>query len=355
MERKLIAVAVASAMGLPMAAHVHADEMEVEPHSHPATYEHAGHEMGDGTMAPLHAHQHEAHPHAQLHTHKSSAYGQVMSTLTKVDDGDAMLGSGNASETRFGFRGSEDLDNGLTAGVLLEVGAGGGAYGYGGQDFRVRHANVSLSSAAGKVTIGQQGNTHSSAAYADAGLSFLGGATNWCSYGIGGGPACATNDSGRGQRVRYDSPALGPVSISASIGNDDFWDAGASVSGSAGNASYDLRVGYNGTSENEDILAGGSVTVGSTGVMVAWSQGEDDDNGDNEYTYVKLDHTYGDGSIGVYYRRGEDDRGEGSLWGVGIGHSLGSGTTAYAGYRIVENDDMDEIDGMLAGIRVQFN
>ena len=308
MERKLIAIAVASAMGLPMAA---------------------------GAV-------------------EGSVSGHVNAAMTKVDDGDAMLGSGNGSETRFRFTGSEELDNGLTAGVTLEVGAGGGAYGYGGQDFRVRHANVSLSSAAGKVTIGQQGNTHSSAAYADVGSTWIAGATNWCSYGIGSGAACTTNDSGRGQRVRYDSPALGPVSISASVGNDDFWDAGASVSGSAGDASYNLRVGYNGTSGNEDLLAGGSVTVGATGVAVAWSQGEDGD-GDNEYTYVKLDHTYGDGSIGVYYKRGENSMGEGSQWGVGVAHSLGGGTTAYAGYRIVENDDMDEVDGMLAGIRVTFN
>ena len=85
---------------------------------------------------------------------------QVSATIVKVDDNDAMIGSGNGSETRFRFTGSEELENSLTAGVTLEVGAGGEVYGYDDKmlddgkarnDFRVRHANVSLSNAAGKM------------------------------------------------------------------------------------------------------------------------------------------------------------------------------------------------------------
>ena len=68
-----------------------------------------------------------------------------------------------------------------------------------------------------------------------------------------------------------------------------------------------------------------------------------------------MDHSYGDGSIGVYYKRGEDDNTEGSLWGVGIGHSLGGGATAYAGYRMIEEDDMDDVTLLVAGMRVTFN
>ena len=152
--------------------------------------------------------------------------------IVKVGDGDATLGSGNGSETRFKFTGSEELDSGLTAGVTLEVGAGGNIYTYtdkddddaitGANDFRVRHANVSLSSAGGKVTIGQQGRPSGGAGFADVGSTFIAGATNWCSYGISGGAACTTNDASRGQVIRYDSPALGPVGIAASVGNDDF-------------------------------------------------------------------------------------------------------------------------------------
>ena len=61
---------------------------------------------------------------------------------------------------------------------------------------------------------------------------------------------------------------------------------------------------------------------------------------------MKLDHSYGDGSIGVYYKTGEYGATdgmkktgvEGSLWGIGIGHSLGGGAHAYAGYRQISED-----------------
>ena len=40
-----------------------------------------------------------------------------------------------------------------------------------------------------------------------------------------------------------------------------------------------------------------------TSVALAWSQ---NNATDNEYQYIKLDHSYGDGSVGVYYKSGED-------------------------------------------------
>ena len=314
MERKLITVAVATAMGLPMAASA------VE----------------------------------------GSVSGHVSATIVRTDlanNGDATIGSHNGSETRFRFTGSEELENGMTAGVMLEIGAGGESYSYAADkksDLRVRHANVSLSSAAGKVTIGQQGSPSGGANFANVG-SGLGGATNWCSYGISSGAACTTNDAGRVQVVRYDTPSIGPVGLSISTGNDDFWDASASIAGSAGDAGYNLLFGYNGTDGSEALIASGAVTVGTIGVAVAWTDGDDTNGANNEAMYAKLSHTYGDGDVGVYYRRGEVDGDEGSLWGASLAHSLGGGTTAYVGYRRIDNDGADAEDGFLAGVRVSFN
>ena len=314
MERKLITVAVATALGLPVAA------VAVE----------------------------------------GSVSGHVNMAIVDVDGSDTAIMDANGSETRFRFKGSEELENGLTAGVTLEVGAGGGKYSYGADDagkndLRVRHANVSLSSAAGTLTIGQQNTPADAVLYADVGSTWIAGATNWCSYGIGGGAACVNNEVGRKRAVRYDAPTVGPLSVGIGIGNDDHWDLAAQLSGSAGDAGYNLRLGYNGESGNEDLMAGASVTVGSTGVAVNWTDGEDG-NGDNESLYVKLDQSYGDGSVAVYYKRGEDSTGEGDMWGVGVAHGLGGGATAYAGYRVVDNDaDADKVDGILAGLRVTFN
>ena len=304
MERKLIAAAVSSALALPLAAQ--AVEFSVSGHINRA----------------------------------------VVSVDGGDNDGDLQHVDANSSGTRWRITGSGELDNGLTAGVQLEYALNGA----------VRHANVSLGSAGGKLTIGHGSRATDGMAHADlGGASWLGGATNWCSY-HSTGPACPSNDGGRGPMLRYDTPAIGPANIAISTAEGDYWDAKVSISGSMGDAGYDLRVGHIG--END---GGGDVTTASAGVgfgqgttvAVAWSQNNSADN--HEYQYVKLDHSYGDGSIGVVYKRGEDDNSDGSLWGIGIGHSLGGGATAYAGYRQISEDGMDDVDVAFAGMRVTFN
>ena len=304
MERKLIAAAVSSALALPMAAQ--AVEFSVSGHINRA----------------------------------------IISVDGGGNDGDLQHVDANSSQTRFRFTGSEELDSGLTAGVQLEYGL----------KTNVRHANVYLSSVGGKVTLGHGSRATDGMAHADlGGASWLGGATNWCSY-HSTGPACPSNDGGRGPMLRYDTPAIGPASIAVSTAEGDYWDAKLSVAGSMGDAGYDVRIGHIG--END---AGGDITTASAGVgfgqgtslAVAWSQ---DNGADHEYQYIKLDHVYGDGSIGVYYKRGEEDNGnEGSLVGVGIGHSLGGGATAYAGWRQMSEDGMEDVDLVLVGMRVTFN
>ena len=309
MERKLIAAAVSSALVLPMAAQ--AVEFSVSGHINRAVI------SVDGTGAD--------------------------------NDGDLQHVDSNASETRFRFTGSEELESGMTAGVQLELGRPG--------DWRTRHANVYLSTAGGKITIGQGSAATDGMAHADlGGPSWLGGATNWCSY-ASAGPACPSNDGGRPDMLRYDTPAIGPASIAVSTGNNDYWDAKLSIAGSMGDAGYDVRIGHIGDhGDNAGDVTTASVGVGfgqGTSVALAWSQNNNAMN--HEYQYVKLDHSYGDGSIAVYYKRGEDDYTDGSLWGIGLGHSLGGGATAYAGYRQMSEDNMEDVDLILAGMRVTFN
>ena len=381
MERKLIAAAVSSALVLPMAAQ--AVEFSVS--------------------------------------------GHINRAITSVDggdnDGDLNHVDANSSQTRFRFTGSEELDSGMTAGVQLEYGLTG----------NVRHANVYLSSAGGKLTVGHASTAADGMAHADlGGVSWLGGATNWCSY-HSTGPACPSNDGGRMPVLRYDTPAIGPASIAISTGGNDYWDAQLKIAGSMGDAGYDIRVGYIGETEttaaassavvlgsdlgkvllkdmgapmdldsaenaaaaienhmtlNPSITAitelvgdnddadmlgqlfqkdtaavttpSGDVTTASaafafgqgTSVALAWSQ---DQSNDHDYQYLKLDHAYGDGSIGVVYKRGEKGATEGSLVGIGIGHSLGGGATAYAGYRQMSEDGKDDVDLVVVGMRVTFN
>ena len=372
MERKLIAAAVSSALALPMAAH--AVEGSVSGHVNRAII--------------------------------------IVNQTGSAKDGDVQHVDADSSETRFRFTGSEDLGNGTTAGVHLELGRP--------SNWRTRYANVYLSGGFGKLTIGQADTAADGMAHARlGGLSWLGGVTNWCSY-ESSGPACPSNDGSRAQVLRYDTPAIGPVSIAASYGNDDYWDVQAKLAGSMGSGGYDIRIGhiaeydapvdakagsidrkmggdiasigegtrvydlndvrvvdastliedaeywvYTAATPASTELAGDILTVSAsfgfgqgTSVALAWSQ--QDADSEIEYQYVELDHSYGDGSVGVYYKTGEygagDDAGvEGSLWGVGIGHNVGAGAVAYAGYRHIESDNEEDIDLMLAGMRVTFN
>ena len=421
MERKLIAAAVSSALVLPMAAQ--AVEFSVSGQINRALI------SVDGAV---------------------DDDGKELATNGDIQHVDA-----DSSNTRFRMVGSEELDSGMTAGVQLEWAA------LNGDDDgpTIRQANVSLSAAGGKLTIGQASVATDGMAHADlGGASFLGGVTNWCSY-AGSGPACPSNDGGRMDVLRYDTPAIGPASIAFSVGNDDYWDAKLSISGSMGDAGYDLRIGHIGERDsstavagtqampemtvfaeeypdstdllgllamenpadaslntnpgnddnmadptatntdatdaiqshvdaNDDVVAielidgeigdplvdsayrkttrsvidavaavpgsmkevkAGDITTASaafsfgqgTSVALAWSQ---NNATDNEYQYVKLDHSYGDGSVAVYYKSGETGDVDGSHLGVAIGHSLGGGATAYAGFRQMAEDGKEDVD-----------
>ena len=351
MERKLIAAAVSSALALPMAAQ--AVEFSVS--------------------------------------------GQVNRAIISVDgganDGALQHVDANSSNSRFRFTGSEELESGMTVGVQLELAALNGA----DTGPTIRHGNAYLSTVGGKLTLGQGSTAADGMAHADlGGPSWLGGVSNWCSYhGFAASPACHSNDGGRSPVLRYDTPAVGPASIAVSTGDNDYWDAKISMAGSMGDAGYDLRLGHIGehdavteashatmsradlTGDETGVIheiggglvdvytpaattAAGDITTASaavafgqgTSVQGAWSR---DRTKDIEYQYVKVDHSYGDGSVGVYYKRGEQAGTDGSLWGVGIGHDLGSGATAYAGYRQISADGKEDIDLGIAGMLVTFN
>ena len=324
MERKLIAAAVSSALAVPMAAQ--AVEFAVSGHVNRAVVivDQDGYTK-DG----------------------------------RDQDGKLQHVDANSSETRFRFTGSEELYSGRTAGVQLELGRPG--------DLRTRHANVYLDGAGGKLTLGQASAAADGMAHARlGGPSWLAGVTNWCSY-HGSGPACASNDGNRIDVLRYDTPSLGPVGIAASTGNNEYWDAKLTVAGSMGEAGYDFRLGYIAEDDTDDgkvLTTSAAVSFGQgTAIAAAWSKDDmpNEATKEHEYFYAEVDHSYGDGSVGVYWKQGEtSDSGpgadvEGTLWGIGLGHNIGGGATAYAGFRHMEEDNEEDANLYVAGLRVTFN
>ena len=252
MNRKLLVAIVSGVLAAPMAAQVQADEMQVEPHSHPATYEHE-HEMEDGSMSPLHAHEHESHPHSELHGHSAAVYGSLRYAVEMSDDGvsgsSTGWGIGKNYGSRFGIKGSVGAGAGLTAGFQLERNIDDG--------LTERFHNVYLSGAYGTLTLGRQGSGYYGATTWDA-AAHLGGATDVADKvdGVGiasslGGPfdfKVFAGDGGAGGGADHievsGSLAAGPVSLGVGFMEevDGGERLGGTVSGTAANIT--LLVGY---------------------------------------------------------------------------------------------------------------
>jgi hypothetical protein len=306
MERKLIAVAVSTALGMPLAAN--AVEFSASGHINRALV--------------------------------------VIDQDGNDDDGTLMHVDNNSSESRFRFTGSGELDNGLTAGVNFE---------YAPLRNAVRHNYLYISSEGGTLSVGHTGTAADGSSNARlGGPSWLAGVTNWCSY-ASDGSGCLTHDAGRQASLKYDTPAIGPVGISVAIADDEYWDGEATVAGSFGDSGYDLRVGYIGDngSDQDVIIASGAVKF-PQGTAIAASWGQNDDAG-TESQHIELDHSYGAGSIGVAYRQGEKNGIDGSTWAIGVGHGLGNGATAFVGYRFLDGDDINDLSAFFGGMRVTFN
>ena len=198
-----------------------------------------------------------------------SVSGHVNRALISVDggdnDGDHQHVDTNSSRTRFRFTGSEELDSGLTVGAQFEYGPA----------TNVRHGNAYVSSASGELTIRHGSRATDGKAHADpGGASWLVGATNWCSY-ASYGPTCPRNDDGRGSKLNYDTPAIGPASIAVSIAAADYWDAKVSVARSMGDASHNVRIGHLGENGGGGEVTSTSAGVAFEGTSVAVAWGED--------------------------------------------------------------------------------
>ncbi|MDD9981565.1 MAG: porin [Gammaproteobacteria bacterium] len=169
-----------------------------------------------------------------------SISGHVNRTIVMVaQDGSAYDDvehvNANSSEARFHFKGSEDLDSGLTAGANLKFGRP--------DNSPHHHMRVSLSGSFGKLSLGQASHPDDAA-----------------QYGTLGG-------------VRYDSPALGAVEFSLNQ-----WDTGQGIAaGYTGDknvaGTISVSAGYTG----DENLSG---TVSASGAFgaTAWSQIDAEDN-----------------------------------------------------------------------------
>ncbi len=357
MDKKLIAVAVASALALPMSA-----------------------QALEGSVS-----------------------GHIGRTITFVDgeneakEGPKWSHQGlGASGTRFRFTGSEDLENGVTVGVNLEYGAGGSQ----GDSPGLRHSALTFSGAFGSIAAGQTGpatngtNDDLSASGLAVGMA--------CDNAASTNKSCPDFTASRRGVVKYTTPAIGAAGFSASAG-PDFWDAQISSSGELGAGSYALRASFATDSEHspnggrsktvhgvtskgadpsvvdkdnvltnvthktetdyndakETYSVAVAFKVGGASVNTLWGSTDYDDANkkDMDGYGVKLGYDFGDTGIGLVFRQTDMDGTDQdpTTWGIGVQHNM-MGVDLLAGYYSYDPDmpDKDETNTFTVGSRIKF-
>ena len=206
------------------------------------------------------------HVNRALFINDSDMGDGATSTKSKVKDN-------GSSGTRIRVKGTGEMMDGGTAGVLLEYGAGGS----GGDGLSMRYADLWLSGGFGKVSIGQGDQGGEGSVYKGA-AAVIGTGHGQDTNGIAAGDYFTSLDGGggRNERLRYDTPAIGPISAGVSIGNGDQVSAGLSLSQDVGGASFSAGVGaiqWPGEKSTVSASAGATLANGLS-VSGAWGKGK---------------------------------------------------------------------------------
>ncbi len=346
------------------------------------------------------------------HAVKYKLSGQVNRAVQIVDDGvgsDIQHVDGDSSSTRFRFKGSEDIGNGLTAGINFEMEVESNSSNAttmkqtsdSNDGLTTRFAEVFFSGDFGKVSIGQGSDATDGAALADLNNAWIAGLENVTDFaeniefrgsgqsflGITAGDVTPSYDGGRRDRIRYDTPAIGPLSVAVSHATNDRVDVMGKIAGSAGVGQYDVRVGYStlgGSTVVDDsiVVSGAFKFAQGTSIAAAWGQlSRQGNNPDGDYYYIKLGHDLGNNSIAVDYKSAEDSASAsssicsssvnmstgtgwcgGTSFGLGFVHTMSKpGIDIYAGYRLFQLEDAasgvgeEDIYTFWMGSRIQFN
>jgi predicted porin len=342
------------------------------------------------------------------HAVKYKLSGQINRAAVAVTDGDRsdiQFIDNSSSGTRWRMKGSEDIGGGNKVGFNWEWQAqsnpAGSPIGSGDQPgFRqdLRKAEVWFSGSWGKINFGQgdgAGNGTTETDLSDtwnvaySGRTSFGGAVAWRTGGgstIAGGATHGNTFSAwdafsRYDRVRYDTPALGPVTIALSAGQADKYEGavrwgqglgGGQISAAAfygqnngggvanrygGSIAYLFSFGLNllaTYSENEvDVPAGTSATRSKT-----W--------------YGKIGYKWGNNAVSFGYGQSKDASqalvtANGSGWNdkgfnVGFNHNIPKAKVdLYAGYHFNQLDtpttvaSVDDIQAIVVGTKLKFD
>ena len=276
--------------------------------------------------------------------------------ITNSDGGTkAQEKDSGSTGSRIRVVGSGEAMAGVTAGVTLEYGAGGN----GGSAMSLRYADLNFGGEFGKISIGHGDDAGEGSVYSDkSGVLGIGhgqdkgGASTLGDYfgSLDGGGA-------RGNRIRYDTPAVGPISAAISVGNGDEVSAGVKLSQSFGDTAFGAKVGTTMSKGNTGTVSASAGIKLPAGVTFsgAWGQGDNHTMGkkdgaidcamadmasasacavtaavagnvvDPSFFQATVGYVLGDTSVAASWYASSDmmnDGSEGTAIGVGVNHNL---------------------------------
>ncbi len=323
---------------------------------------------------------------------KFSASGQINNVIADTDNGvESALGffGSSFSGTRFRFKGSEELDNGMTIGGYSEWQVAGntlfdaafqsnGEFGESNGSLSERHADIYASGGFGKVSVGQGNGAANGTSEVDLSGTWRadyvhGQACALANINFGnaaitvGQPNASIDGESRNDRIRYDTPTLGEVfSAAVSFGNGGETEIAGWLDMTFGSSQLSVAVG---TSDTDDRIQDPAVPTGSlqrertmlsaslllgNGLNFTVAQTEqelDGDDDDNEQSFFKVGYKTGKHAFSVSASTGD---GDGTLGGQAPGSGLSnvesdgtafaynyqaaSSLNLYAGFREVDVD-----------------
>ena len=283
---------------------------------------------------------------ATADTENVTVYGKVHASVEKNDFTGQDNYTVSSNSSRLGFKGSEDLGNGLKAiwqyELDYDVTDGGGVTGDN------RNSFIGLSGGWGTLLVGRH-DTPAKVAFYAAGNEVIGDSVVDLNRSMGFEEVRASN------AIAYISPSFSGLTVAGAAvageqngspgtpndGLADAWSVGALYGG------YGIKAGL-GYTDHLDVTvpwekwnAGASYSMGPFSFGAQYQFQEEDVTGKETNIWaLQGQYAFGNNTVGLMYGETETDQGspESDTWNLSLNHMFSKRTSAYAAY---SNRDVD--------------
>jgi hypothetical protein len=260
---------------------------------------------------------------------------------------DITVNNANTSQSRFRIKGTKEA-NGITYGTEIEHGVVDAGVNRRVDEFFIQGGF-------GKISLGNNSEAGDGVTEADFSGTYLtqGDLSSWEFGGVFSN--VASRDINRDERLKYDAPKLGPVSLSVSYANND----DINVAAFAGGSFWTARIATVAAEADDSDIIAGSVAFKFSGFTVAAAHWIQETGADNELEHSKaiLGYNAGPISVSVDFQTTENDAEtiDNETTGLNFVYRPTKGVELYAGLRSADDNVTDEDgNGFLAGARIQF-